>query len=125
MNEKAAIQVLGRALRDSLGFLSAWQNHLDDQGRDVAAAAVERVHSEAVRALREHTIASIKAKDLKPGMWLSYSNERQSQRVVGVSTGRLDDMRVLVDYGNGGEPGTQFFGADELVLIDLLRQEGS
>lgn len=124
MNEKAAIQVLGRALRDSLGFLSAWQNHLDDQGRDVAATEVGRVHSEAVRALREHTITSIKAKDLKPGMWLSYGNERENQRVVGITTGRLDDMRVLLDYGNGGEPATQFFGADELVLIDLLRGEG-
>lgn len=123
MNEKAAIQALGRALQDSLGFLSAWQHHLDDQGRDLAAAEVGRVHSEAVRALREHTIASIKAKDLKPGMWLSYANERQDQRVVGITTGRLDDMRVLLDYGNGGEPATQFFGADELVLIDLLRQE--
>jgi len=32
-------------------------------------------------------------------------------------------MRTLLDYGNGGEPATQFFGADEIVLIDLLRQE--
>lgn len=123
MNEKAAIQALGRALQDSLGFLSAWQHHLDDQGRDIAAAEVGRVHSEALRVLREHTTASIKAQDLKPGMWLAYSNERQNQRVVGITSGRMDDVRVLLDYGNGGEPGTQFFGADELVLIDLLREE--
>ena len=46
MNEKVAIQALGRALQDALGFLSAWQHHLDDQGRDLAAAEVGRVHSD-------------------------------------------------------------------------------
>lgn len=60
-------------------------------------------------------VRSIKAADLKEGQWLSLHGH--DMRVVEVTHGPLDDqVKVSVDYGNDGEPATNFYNADERVL---------
>ncbi len=111
MNEKAAIQVLGRA-PTGLAWLSIGvATHLHDQGRDLAGSAegrsrvcTRRRYGPCVERQFLH-----RGKGSQTRHVASFANERQNQRVVGITTGRQEDLRVLLDYGNGGEPATQFF----------------
>lgn len=63
------------------------------------------------------TTPSIAAKNLRSGMTLAYHNPRQNMRVVETESARDDRIKVYADYGNGGEPATLFFDADEQVLV--------
>lgn len=60
---------------------------------------------------------SILASQAVAGQWLVYDNERMNQRIVDVSAARDGQIRIHADYGNGGEPATVFFDADETVRV--------
>lgn len=60
---------------------------------------------------------SVQAADLKVGHWIVYANPRYNERVVGVSSTRDGQIKVLHDYGNGGEPATSFYERDDLICI--------
>lgn len=60
---------------------------------------------------------SIPASQAVAGQWLVYANESMNQRIVDVSATRDGQIRVHADYGNGGEPATLFFNADETVTV--------
>lgn len=60
---------------------------------------------------------AIQACELKAGMWMLGSNSRQDQRIVDTDVTRDGQVKVAVDYGNGGEPGTMFFEPNEHILV--------
>lgn len=63
---------------------------------------------------------SIKAASVKVGQWLLFSNPRLNSRVVEVQDTRDGQIKVSTDFGNGGEPATSFFDANEDVLVSDL-----
>jgi hypothetical protein len=60
---------------------------------------------------------SIKAKSLKIGDWIMFANPRMNERVVDVQQTRDGQIKVHHDYGNGGEPATSFYEADDRVCV--------
>ncbi len=60
---------------------------------------------------------SISATALKIGDWIVYANSRMNERVVDVQRTRDGQIRVHHDYGNGGEPATSFYEADDHVCV--------
>ena len=64
-----------------------------------------------------NTVKSVSADKVAAGQWLVYDNARMNQRIVDVSATRDGQIRVEADYGNGGEPATLFFEANERVRI--------
>lgn len=53
--------------------------------------------------------------DLNEGDWIQWGT--QKMRVVDVTRSRFDQIKLGLDYGNGGEPSTSFFDTDEFVLV--------
>ena len=60
---------------------------------------------------------SIMAKALQIGDWIAYANPRMIERVVDVQQTRDGQIKVHHDYGNGGEPATSFYEADDRVCV--------
>ena len=60
---------------------------------------------------------SVPANQLKPGDWIVYANSRYNERVIDTCTTRDGEIKVHVDYGNGGEPATSFYEPHEMVLV--------
>ena len=60
---------------------------------------------------------STPASALKVGDWIVYANSRMNERVVGVQLTRDGQIKVHHDYGNGGEPATSFYDADEQLCV--------
>ena len=57
------------------------------------------------------------AKDLKVGMWLTYNPPGHDQRIVDIDQTRDGQIKLHTDYGNGGEPATQFYEKTDRVRI--------
>ena len=60
---------------------------------------------------------SILATKAAKGQWLVYHDARMNQRIVDVGLTPDGQVRIHADYGNGGEPATLFFDADETILV--------
>jgi hypothetical protein len=70
-----------------------------------------------------HNMKSIRADKVKPGMWIIYANARMNERIVDVRMARDNEVKIRFDYGNGGEPATAYYGADERLLVTPARPE--
>ena len=60
---------------------------------------------------------SIQARQARTGQWIEYTNSRFNERIVETSWTRDGLIKIRTDYGNGGEPATHFFEANELIAI--------
>lgn len=60
---------------------------------------------------------TIPAAQAVAGQWLVYRDTRMNQRIVDVGRTRDGQVRIHADYGNGGEPATLFFNADERIMV--------
>jgi len=63
----------------------------------------------------KHTV--VLAKDLKVGMLLTYMRPGREERIVDVDITRDGKIKLHTDYGNGGEPATQFFEKTDRLWI--------
>ena len=59
----------------------------------------------------------ITADKLRVGQWISHRDRRFNQRVVDVSMTRDGQIKAHTDYGNGGEPATEFYEASEQLCV--------
>lgn len=60
---------------------------------------------------------TITAGQAKVGQWLVYANSRMNQRIVDIGETRDGQVKIHTDYGNGGEPATEFFEADDKIQV--------
>jgi hypothetical protein len=60
----------------------------------------------------------VKATDLREGMWILHFNDRYDERIVEVQGTRDGEIKINVDYGNGGEPATMFAEPDDIFVVD-------
>lgn len=60
---------------------------------------------------------TIPASQARVGQWIVKDNPRYNERIVDVSETRDGQIRLHVDYGNGGEPSTLFYEKDERIAV--------
>lgn len=72
---------------------------------------------EIIKCRSPHRV--VLAQDLKEGMWLTYKPPGHDQRIVGVSSTRDGQIKLHIDYGNGGEPATQFIEKTDRLCVRL------
>lgn len=60
---------------------------------------------------------TVYASQAKIGQWIVHNNPTQNQRIVDVSTKRDGSIAIYTDFGNGGEPATNFFESDEKIQV--------
>ena len=63
----------------------------------------------------------VPASAVKEGMWLVHHDPQMNQRVVEIGGTRDGRIKLHVDHGNGGEPGTVFFDPRDKVLVSRVR----
>lgn len=64
---------------------------------------------------------TIKASEARVGLWLIVDNPRMNRRIVGVAADK-HGVKMATDFGNGGEPATEFFQEDEQLLVGQYGQ---
>lgn len=57
------------------------------------------------------------AENLKVGMWLTYNRPGREERIVDIDVTRDGQVKLHTDYGNGGEPATQFYEKTDRVRV--------
>lgn len=60
---------------------------------------------------------TIEARNATAGQWICRGFPSYNERIVEVETTRDGLIRIESDYGNGGEPATSFYEADESLRI--------
>lgn len=63
------------------------------------------------------TTRTIAASTARVGMWIAHHDPRFDQRIVEIAGTRDARLKFSVDFGNGGEPGTEFFDPKDRLLI--------
>jgi hypothetical protein len=66
---------------------------------------------------------TITAGQAKVGQWLIHANRRMNQRIVDIDETRDGQVKLHTDYGNGGEPATEFFESDDKIQVSDTNDE--